>query len=42
MWERLKRAHPWLYEAVEWGVLGLSAGSFGLALLVFLQSRGVC
>lgn len=35
MWERFRRAHPRLYEAVEWGVLALSAGAFLLALAVF-------
>lgn len=36
MWARFQKNHPWLYEAVEWGVLGLSAGSFLLALAVYL------
>ena len=36
MWEKMKRAHPRLYEAIEWAVLGLSAGSFLLALAVYL------
>lgn len=36
MWDKLKKAHPWLYEAVEWVVLGLSAGSFLLALAVYM------
>lgn len=36
MWDKLKKAHPWLYEAEEWAVLGLSAGSFLLALAVYM------
>ena len=36
MWSKLKKSHPWLYEAIEWGVLGLSAVAFVLALMVFL------
>lgn len=36
MWARFQKTHPRLYEAVEWGVLGLSAGSFLLALAVYL------
>lgn len=36
MRERLKKNHPRLYEAVEWGILGLSAGAFLLALAVYL------
>lgn len=36
MWERLKKNHPRLYEAVEWGVLVLAAGAFLLALAVYL------
>ena len=41
MWAKLKKNHPGLYEAAEWGVLGLSAGSFLLALAVYLTNRGV-
>lgn len=37
MWHKLKDTHPWLYEAVEWGVLALAAGSFLLALAVYLR-----
>lgn len=36
MWDKLKKAYPRLYEAIEWAVLGLSAGSFLLALAVYL------
>lgn len=36
MWDKLKRAHPWLYEVIEWGVLALSVGAFLLALAVFI------
>lgn len=39
MWERFRRAHPRLYEAVEWGVLALSAGAFLLAFSMFLERR---
>lgn len=37
MWARLKKRHPWLYEAVEWGVLALAGGAFLLALAVCLR-----
>lgn len=37
MWEKLKQSHPWLYEAMEWAGLGLSAAAFILALAVYLQ-----
>ncbi len=37
MWRKLKQAHPWLYEAAEWGMLALSAGAFLLALAAFLE-----
>ena len=37
MWERFRRAHPRLYEAVEWGVLALSAGTFLLAFSIFWE-----
>ncbi len=36
MWQKLKKAHPWLYEAMEWGVLAMSAAAFLLALTVYL------
>lgn len=36
MWQKLKKSHPWLYEAIEWGVLALSAGAFFLALAMYL------
>lgn len=32
MWDKLRRQHPLLYEAINWGVLVLSAVSFCLAL----------
>lgn len=41
MWDKMKKAHPWLYEAIEWGVFGLSLASFLLALSLFLQAKGV-
>lgn len=37
MWKKLKNAHPWLYESIEWGVLALAVGSFFLALEVYLR-----
>lgn len=37
MWNKLKKAHPWLYEAIEWGVLALSAAAFWLAMAVYLR-----
>lgn len=37
MWIKFQKAHPRLYEAIEWAVLGLSAGSFLLALVVYLR-----
>ena len=37
MWDKFKRNHPLLYEAVEWGVLTLSAAAFLLALTVYLR-----
>ena len=35
MWSRLKKKHPWLYEAAEWGMLALAAGAFVLACAVY-------
>ena len=35
MWSRLKKKHPWLDEAAEWGMLALSAGAFVLACAVY-------
>lgn len=37
MWDKLRRSCPWLYEAIEWGVLALSAAAFLLALAVYLR-----
>ncbi len=37
MWNKLRNNHPWLYEAVEWGILALSVGAFLLALGVYLK-----
>ena len=34
--DKMRKNHPRLYEAIEWAVLGLSAGSFLLALAVYL------
>lgn len=39
MWARLQKRHPKVYEAVEWGVLGLSAGAFLLALAYCMGLR---
>ena len=36
MWDKLRKSHPRLYEAVEWGCVILSAGAFVLALAVYL------
>lgn len=35
MWRRLKETRPRLYEAIEWAELGLSAGAFLLALVIY-------
>ncbi len=40
MWQKLKKGHPWLYEAMEWGVLAMSAAAFLLALTVYLWELG--
>ena len=32
MWRKLSRRHPWLYEAVNWGSVIMSAGALILAL----------
>ena len=37
MWKKMKKNHPWLYEAIEWGVFGLAVGAFLLALAVYLR-----
>lgn len=37
MWDKLRKSRPWLYEAIEWGVLALSAAAFLLALAVYLS-----
>lgn len=37
MWKRLKESHPWVYEAMEWAVLGLAMTAFALALAVYLR-----
>lgn len=37
MWDKLRRSRPWLYEAIEWGVLALSAAAFLLALAIYLS-----
>lgn len=39
VWTKLKKNHPRLYEAVEWGVLTLAVGAFLLTLAVYM--RGV-
>lgn len=40
VWDKLRRASPWLYEAIEWGVLVLSAVAFLLALAVYMGRCG--
>lgn len=37
MWRKLKGSRPWLYEAIEWGCVLLSAAAFLLSLAVYLQ-----
>lgn len=37
MWDKLKRGHPLIYEAVEWGCVVLSVAAFALALAVYLK-----
>lgn len=34
---KLKESCPWLYEAIEWGCLLLSAAAFLLALAVYMR-----
>lgn len=40
VWDKLRRARPRLYEAIEWGVLALSAVAFLLALAVYMGRCG--
>ena len=40
MWDKLRKTHRWLYEAIEWGVLGLSVAAFLLALAVYMRGCG--
>lgn len=37
MWERLRKNHPGLYEALEWLCVALALGAFLLALGVYLR-----
>lgn len=37
MWDKLRKDHPWIYEAIERGVLALSAAAFILALMTYLR-----
>ena len=37
MWKKMKKNHPWLYEAIEWGVFWLAIWSFLMALAVYLR-----
>lgn len=37
MWDKLRKDHPWIYEAIESGVLALSATAFILALMTYLR-----
>lgn len=36
MWDRFRKAHPGLYEAVEWAVLGLAVAAFVLAVSLYI------
>lgn len=36
MWDKLRRSHPLIFEAIEWGCVILSAAAFLLALAVYL------
>lgn len=40
MWRRLMEKYPRLYEALEWGTLGLALAAFGLALYYFGRVKG--
>lgn len=40
MWKKVKKSLPLLYEIMEWGMLGLSAGAFLLALAVYIRGCG--
>ena len=37
MWERIRKKHPVLYEAMEWLCVALALGAFLLALGVYLR-----
>mgnify|MGYP000190541962 CR=1 FL=1 len=37
MWERIRKKHPVLYEALEWLSVALALGAFLLALGVYLR-----
>lgn len=37
MWKKFQESHPWLYEAVEWGVLAFSVGAFLMAAAIYLR-----
>lgn len=37
MWDRFRKSHPWLYEAVEWAGLALAVLAFILALKTYLS-----
>ena len=40
MWDKLRKTHPRLYEAIEWGVFWLSVLAFLLALSLYLEAKG--
>ena len=37
MWDKLRKNHPGLYEALEWLTMALALGAFLLALGVYLR-----
>lgn len=37
MWERLRKNHPGLYEALEWLSVAMALGAFLLVLGVYLR-----
>ena len=39
-WDRFMSKHPKVYDALQWGMLALSAGAFALSLYYFLTVKG--
>ncbi len=37
MWDKLRRNHPRISEAIEWGCVILSVAAFLLALAIYLR-----